>query len=223
MTVFVFDLDDTLYEEITFVRSGFRAVAGYLSQEFKVSANEAFRKMWSALEQKGRGSVFNEVLRDYGLETQRNIRKSLSVYRQHIPQIKLLEDAEQVLQRLPEGSAYIVTDGNKLVQHSKVQALGLYPRIKKCFITYRYGRAHSKPSPYCFQKISQIEKRPPADIVYIGDNPNKDFIGIKPLGFRTIQIKRGPYSNLKLSERYCAEAEVDHLLEIFDVIHQWKV
>ena len=35
--IIVFDLDDTLYEEITYVRSGFKAVASYLSQTYKKS------------------------------------------------------------------------------------------------------------------------------------------------------------------------------------------
>lgn len=219
----VFDLDDTLYEEITFVRSGFHAVANYLSHKHGVSSDEAFQLMWRTLEEKGRGYVFDEVLQYYGLKTQNNVRKSLSVYRLHNPKIRLLPDADQVLKQIPLAKTYIVTDGNKLVQHQKIMALGLYPRVKKCFITYRYGRIHSKPSSYCFQKISHMESCSPTDIVYIGDNPNKDFVGIKSLGFRTIQVKRGPYQDLRLSNEYHAEAEVNSLLEVFDVIKHWKV
>lgn len=223
MTVLVFDLDDTLYEEITFVKSGFKAVAEYLSLEYKVSANGAFHNMWNALEKNGRGVVFNEVLRHYGMESHRNIRKCLSIYRYHTPRINLYPDAEKVLLSLMDKSTYIVTDGNKLVQHNKVQALGLYPRVKKCFITHRFGRLNAKPSPYCFQKISQIENRPPADIVYIGDNPRKDFVGIRPLGYRTIQIRRGPYSSMTLNESFQADARIDRLTEIFEVLNHWKV
>lgn len=193
-----------------------------MSLEHGVSSDEAFRLMWRTLEEKGRGHVFDEVLQHYGLKTQKNIRKSLSVYRLHTPKIRLLPDAEQVLQQIHSTKTYIVTDGNKLVQHQKLKALGLYPRVKKCFITYRFGRIHSKPSPYCFQKITQMESCSPADIVYIGDNPNKDFVGIKSQGYRTIQVKRGPYQNLQLRDEFHAEAEVESLLEIFDVINQWK-
>lgn len=222
MKVFVFDLDDTLYEEITFVRSGFIAVANYLSQEYGINSEESFNIMWNVLNEHGRGLVFNETLRRYGLEKQQLVRKCLSVYRLHSPNINLLPDAEEILQALNNKPVYIVTDGHKIVQHNKLVALGLYPRVKRCFITYRYGRKHSKPSPYCFNKISQIENVVASDIVYIGDNPNKDFVGIKPLGYRTIRIRRGSYKNLEKTEDFNAEVEIDTLMEIFGVLECWK-
>ncbi|MCM3338750.1 HAD family hydrolase [Paenibacillus sp. MER TA 81-3] len=221
MKVFVFDLDDTLYDESTFVRSGFMAVANYLWQEFGIHGEESFKLMWNSLEEHGRGLVFNETLRHYGLERQQTVRKCLSVYRLHSPDIHLLPDAESILQDLNDRSVYIVTDGHKIVQYNKLAALGLYTRVNRCFITYRYGRKHAKPSPYCFNKIAQIEKVNTSDIVYIGDNPNKDFVGIKPLGYRTIRIKRGPYANLLKSDEFNAEAEIDTLTDIINVIQYW--
>lgn len=220
MKVYVFDLDDTLYDEITFVRSGFRAVANYLS-EFGIPAEDAYQRMCSILEKQGRGQVFNDMLLHYGLGGQRHIRKCLSIYRLHNPKISLRADAEEVLNELKELPIYIVTDGNKVVQHNKLLALGLYARVKKCFITYRHGRIHSKPSPYCFHKISLLEKVDPSDIVYIGDNPNKDFVGIKPLGFRTIRIRNGAFKDLSMPESYNADAEIESLSELFKVIKQW--
>lgn len=222
MKVFVFDLDDTLYDEINFVKSGFIAVANYLWKEYGIDENESFELMWSILEEHGRGSVFNRTLRHYGLERQQTVRKCLTVYRLHNPNIQLLPDAEAILQEINDQPIYIVTDGHKIVQHNKLIVLGLYSRVKRCFITYRYGRKHSKPSPYCFNKIAQIEKVNTSDIVYIGDNPNKDFVGIKPLGFRTIRIKRGPYANLLKSDEFNAEAEVETLTDITDVIQCWE-
>lgn len=172
MKVYVFDLDDTLYNEITFVYSGFRAVAAYLSDQYGIPSESSFDLMCRILEEKGRGRVFDEVLEHYRIHGQRHVRKCLSVYRTHTPQISLLPDAETVLQTLSDSPTYIVTDGNKMVQHNKIQALGLYNRVKKCYITYRYGKHHSKPSPYCFQKIAHLEKADPSGIVYVGDNPN---------------------------------------------------
>lgn len=40
MKVVVFDLDDTLYEELTFVRSGFKSVARLLNEHFQVNARK---------------------------------------------------------------------------------------------------------------------------------------------------------------------------------------
>ncbi|WP_374717687.1 HAD family hydrolase [Neobacillus sp.] len=221
MSVYVFDLDDTLYEEITFVRSGFLAVSNYLSDVFGIRSKEAFFFMCRVLEEKGRGAVFDYTLQYYGIKTQRNVRKCLSVYRMHSPTITLSSDAEQILRQLNGNPIYVVTDGNKVVQYNKIRALNLESRLKKYFITHRYGREHSKPSPYCFLKIADIEGKHPSDIVYIGDNPNKDFIGIKPLGFRTVQIKRGPFKDVKLTPSYHAEVEIKTLVELNDVFRIW--
>ncbi|ASR45621.1 haloacid dehalogenase [Paenibacillus kribbensis] len=225
MKVFVFDLDDTLYEEITFVRSGFQAVASYLSEQFGINSQEAFSIMWDVLEQEGRGKVFDRVLEHYGMATRRNIRKCLSIYRLHRPDITLSPDADAVLKRLAvEGSPiYIVTDGNKVVQYNKIKALGLEERVRKCYITYRYGRHRSKPSPYCFQLIAQTEKVDPSDIIYIGDNPNKDFVGIRPLGYRTIRIRRGHFKDTVKPEEYNADVEVETLDQLFETTTAWDV
>lgn len=222
MKVVVFDLDDTLYDELTYVKSGFLAVARELSKLLDASEQELFRQMWNVLEVQGRGRVFDEVLSRYRKRTKSLVRRCLSVYRLHKPDIALLPDAEQAFQQLRGTPVYIVTDGNKVVQHNKLEALGLYGRVKKCYITHRYGRHHAKPSPYCLLKISQAERTPPSDIVYIGDNPHKDFVGIKPLGFRTIRIRRGAYRDLVKPEPYEAETEVRDLTEIFQVFERWR-
>lgn len=217
MKIIVFDLDDTLYDELTYVRSGFEAVAHALGMQFQAEPEALVQLMWQTLKKEGRGKVFNAALESLHQLTNKNVRRCVSIYRHHFPEnLQLYNDAETVMQylevrRIPR---YIVTDGNKLVQHRKLQALQLEQRMTKCFITHRYGVKHAKPSPYCFQKIAQIEKVSPADIVYIGDNIAKDFIGIKKLGFQTIRIMRGSYVSLERPTEYQAHKNVQLLTEI---------
>jgi putative hydrolase of the HAD superfamily len=42
-------------------------------------------------------------------------------------------------------------------------------------------------------------------MVYIGDNPYKDFINIKKIGIHTIRILRGSYKNIKLDSDHEAD------------------
>ena len=49
---------------------------------------------------------------------------------------------------------------------------------------------------------------------YIADNPKKDFIGIKPLGFKTIRIRQGMFKNLEADESQKAHCEIKSLDEI---------
>lgn len=73
---------------------------------------------------------------------------------------------------------------------------------------------HSKPSLYCFQLIAKKEKVEPKNIVYIGDNPTKDFVGIKPLGFRTIRVMTGQHKNKQLSSDYEAELKIHSISDL---------
>ncbi|WP_201317857.1 HAD family hydrolase [Paenibacillus sp. EPM92] len=220
MTVVVFDLDDTLYKELTFVESGFKAVSFDLHNRFGLKPEETFQTMWLELQRHGRGKVFNCVLARYGLETKGNILHCLNIYRKHRPDISLYDDARRCLEELKAYPMYIVTDGNKLVQQSKLQALGLYDHefIRHCYITRRYGIKNEKPSPHCFMKICEREQVDPKDVVYIGDNPNKDFVGIKPLGFRTVRIIRGAFSELIKPNDYEAEHQIESLDELANLL-----
>lgn len=212
--VLVFDLDDTLFDETTYVKSGFEAVAHYLSSKNNFEFNSVLEVMDSILSRKGRGHVFDDTLNYFKIYSKKEVLKCLSVYRMHEPKIKLWKAAEKCLIRFKNHPIYIVTDGNKIVQHKKIVALGLENKVKKYFISYRHGLKHSKPSPYCFLKIAQLEKSNPDKIIYIGDNVNKDFVGIKPLGFKTIRVLTGQHSEISKAKEFEADYTINSLDEL---------
>lgn len=212
--ILVFDLDDTLYEEITYVRSGFQAVANYLKDKYDIPDQEGFAIMIQALETLGRGKVFDAVLHRFNIYSSKNVHKCVTIYRLHAPIIKLSSDGEACLERFRDFPTYIVTDGNKVVQKNKLLALGIYDRVKHPYITHRYGIKNSKPSPYCFLKICERERVSPDQVVYIGDNPNKDFVGIKPLGFNTIRVLTGHFKDLVKDSEFEAHCNIKSLDEL---------
>lgn len=218
MKVIVFDLDDTLYDEMTYVKSGFQAVARFLSERFLIRYDDSMEIMLTELESNGRGQVFDRVLINYEIYSKNNVKDCLRVYRSHHPQIQLYDDAERCIKTLEqmEIPLYIVTDGNKLVQYRKLKTLGLYdhPAIRKCYISRRFGTKHEKPSPYCFMQICTKEQVKPSDVVYVGDNPNKDFVGIKPLGFKTVRVLRGGFVDIQKPQNFEADIAVDSLDEV---------
>lgn len=213
--IIVFDLDDTLYEESTFVRSGMNAVAHYLASILKTNEKEIYQELISAV-QKNRDNVFDRILIKYGKESKKLIKECISVYRSHAPNISLHPSALSCLKRLKQHHLYVVTDGNKLVQKRKFISLGLETFIKHCFCTYAHGIHRSKPSPYCFEEICKWEGCGPTNIVYVADNPHKDFVGIKPLGYRTVRLLQGPYANVKVNPRKEAEFSIQSLNELDD-------
>jgi putative hydrolase of the HAD superfamily len=219
--ILVFDVDDTLYDELTFVLSGFKAVARHLQAQYDLPPARTQRLMRELLDEKGRGAIFDEVLRAHGVYSRGEVKRCVTVFRSHVPQIKLYQDARAFLARqhaAGEHALYAVTDGNARAQSRKVAALGLSRWLQHSFVTHRYGVANAKPSPHCFLKICEREGVSPSQVVYFGDNPRKDFVGIKPLGFRTVRLMRGSHRAVEMPARYEAEFRIQSFRDVDDAL-----
>ena len=214
MPVLVFDLDDTLYPELSYVHSGFRAVATFLSPLLGLPAETLAAGMIAEEAAQGRGQVFDNVLRQHGRWSKALVAACLRTYRQHRPELTLYPDAERCLARFANWPLYIVTDGHKEVQARKVTALHLTGRVRHAYLTNRYGRHRAKPDPHVFQLICQREGVTPNGVTYVGDNVRKDFVGIKPLGFRTVRILRGNYAHLAADSAHEADRSIHSLDEL---------
>lgn len=209
--ILVFDLDDTLYPEITYVQSGFLTVAKALEKAFGWPAEESYQWMMHRLNTQGRHQIFDALLKERHVFTKKLAKQCVSIYRHHFPNIQLSPQAKACLRRFKDNPKYLVTDGHKIVQHLKIEALGLSSLMRFCYITNRYGQHRAKPCPYCFLQICKREKAPTNQVVYISDNPNKDFVGIKPLGFHTIRVLQGCYKDLFLDDAHEAELTIESL------------
>ncbi len=213
--IIVFDLDDTLYEEITYVRSGFKAVANHLSKNYKIETSKnIYRHFAKLLEEQGRGKVFDSFLDKYNLSNRRIVKKCLAVYRLHNPKIRLSASGLSCLERLKDYPKFLVTDGNKIVQTKKVKSLKIDKYFRHMIVTHNYGLKHAKPSPYCFHKILQWENAIPQDLVYIGDNPKKDFVNLKKDGFRTVRVMTGEHKDVEAQFKYEADYQINSLDEL---------
>ena len=219
--ILVFDLDDTLYDEASYARSGMRAVAARLHERHGLPRAEVEQKLIARLAQ-GRSRVFDDVLPALGLRSKTLVRECLSTYRTHTPDIALHRDADACLRRHAGRPLYVVTDGHKGVQQRKVTALGLEARVKRVLITHRFGRHHAKPSPYCFERIREAEGVEASEVVYVGDNPNKDFCGIRPLGYRTVRVVRGMFADVRRGLGDEAEADIATLDDLDQTLEGLK-
>ena len=213
--IIVFDLDDTLYEEINYVDSGFRAVANHLSNQYNIQTPEVVhRELILLLEKQGRGKIFDRFLERYNLSNKWMIKKCLAIYRSHDPDICLSTIGRSCLERFQGFPKYLVTDGNKVVQTKKIKSLEIDNYFKRILITHNYGLKYSKPSTYCFHKILKWEDASPSDLVYVGDNPQKDFVNLKSNGFKTVRVLTGEHRNVVASVDYEAHAKINSLNEL---------
>lgn len=210
--ILVFDLDDTLYDELTYVKSGFKKVADFGENYFKVESNNSYKFMINYLNQNGRGHIFDAWLLKIGKFTKNNLRKCIQIYRSHEPIIKIFPESYKVLNMYyNKYPIYMVTDGNKLVQQKKIHALKVDVFFKKIFITHRFGINNCKPSLTCFKKIKQIELSNWQEIVYVGDNPKKDFVNLNKVGAFTVRVKTGSHSSIISDKDYEAKKIIDNL------------
>jgi|TARA_B100001964_G_scaffold242787_1_gene318649 putative hydrolase of the HAD superfamily len=215
--IIIFDLDDTLYREINYVKSGFRKVSKFLSYKLAINEKEINFEMLRILDKMGRGQVFDYFLEKKNIRNVSLVKKCLQIYRNHKPKIKLDNEAIKVISRLKK-TAYMVTDGNKIVQRKKIKALNIDNKFKKIFITHNYGIKKSKPSVYCFKKIKDLENCQWNKMMYVGDNPFKDFVNLNTLGVNTVRLMKGPNSRIKINKKYDAKYKISNLLQIFNLI-----
>lgn len=184
----VLDLDDTLYLERDYVRSGFAALGRWMGETrgivgFEGVANAHFARG-------ARGNIFNLALADLGAD-EALVSTLVDLYREHSPDIRLAADASEFLGslkgRMPLG---IVSDGPFASQSRKITALGLDAVASPVILTEQHGRDFHKPSTRAFHEIEAAWGLSGRSLVYVADNPEKDFQGPHALGWQTIRIVR---------------------------------
>lgn len=217
MTILIFDLDDTLYLEENYAASGFEAVSDFVLSSYKIPREITLEILLSALHSGERDTAFQKLSFSCRLPN-KAIRECLSVYRGHKPKISLDESTKQVLKTYAKVNKYVVTDGNKIVQKRKVDALKLHSFFEYSFVTHNFGLKAAKPSIFCFNRIREMESVDWMDLVYIGDDPKKDFVNLKPLGVKTIRVMTGRYSGLEVSKDFDAEYRISNLNDLGNVL-----
>jgi putative hydrolase of the HAD superfamily len=186
----VFDVDDTLYLERDYVRSGFTAVAEVLARDHGIASFQ--EEAWAAFLRGERGDIFDTTLRALTGEAPRSlVELCVDVYRNHAPTIALLPDASSfVAWCVTRFSTGVVSDGPQASQRAKVVALGLTSQIDRIVLTGEMGSGWAKPSSQSFRLLEQELGFHGEECVYLADNPIKDFVGPLELGWRTVRVRR---------------------------------
>ncbi len=219
MQFLVFDLDDTLFPEKEFVRSGFQSVGAWVHNSYGI---EGFYEIASRLFESGvRGNTFNLALHELGLEDdQVLIQKMIEIYRSHKPSLSLHQDAQWAINHYRDQFLGIITDGFLQVQQNKTEALGLNSYFSNIIYSDSYGRVNWKPSPLPYLEMMRFRSCQGAKWTYVGDNPRKDFVTAKKLGWRTIHICRpeGEYSEVIVDKSHQADIKIESLYELSNIV-----
>ncbi|MGB3774256.1 MAG: HAD family hydrolase [Leeuwenhoekiella sp.] len=176
-TVIVFDLDDTLYKEINYLRSAYKEIAKYIDES---KWQSLFSEMF-ALYREGK-NVFDHLLTYYNV----NKEDLLHMYRNHIPEIFLEKQTVALLDQIAASGAKltVLTDGRSTTQRAKIKKLGLEKWMNVFFISEEIGS--EKPNEKNFKAVENHFNL--QNYFYIADNLKKDFVTPNKLGWVTIAL-----------------------------------
>ena len=219
-----FDLDDTLYNENDFVKSGFIAVSEYLEDNYSIkNVYPALEKLYKI----NKKNVFNRLLDSYKIEYNQNIIKVLlDIYHYHTDlKIFLNEETKKLLIDIKKRGYYlgIITDGIPKVQRNKIKTLLLEDLVDYYIVTDEFGSIeYRKPNPISFKQILNHFNLTADEMLYIGDNPKKDFAVSQHLPIHTVHYKN--VESLYLGSDYLNDIKpefmIDDLTKIFEIIKE---
>ena len=214
-SVVVFDLDDTLYQELDFVISGFKSI---VEKHFTDNHEYLLKAMlnWHNLNE----NVFEKLLSFFVAELNNDeytIEGLIYTYRNHFPSINLNPGGQRLMDQLKLLGCKIglITDGRGITQKNKIKALGLDNYFELIIISEEFGS--EKP---CYKNFQVFQDKFPLSnhFVYIGDNTQKDFIIPNKLGWLTICLldsgKNIHKQDFTLPEHYLPRIKVTSLNEI---------
>lgn len=203
----IFDLDDTLFPEIEYVKSGFNAIA----KEF--SSPDMYNKLYS-LFLKNPKNVYQRMGFDKA-----TCEKCIQIYRNHKPVLKLSSDTIETLELL-KNRGYklgIITDGRPEGQWNKIHSLDLDNIVDNIIVTDELGSIEfRKPNPEAFKQMKENLSVEYEEMIYIGDNLSKDFIAPKLLGMKTCLYipKDGLYINKSGSN---CDFSIEHIKDLLNI------
>lgn len=216
----IFDLDDTLYPEADYVKSGFGEVENTIEKKFGLKNIKGKLFEYFLLD---KTDVYGRFLRNNGVVfTDSDIKELAESYRAHKPELKLLPEVKDMLLTLRANGCKtgIITDGRPLQQNAKIDALGLRGLVDEVIVTDELGGPNfRKPNPLAFDLMCKNLCVDPEEMVYVGDNPKKDFAVKKYLPVYTVYVRNcGLYKDAGFYDGITPDFIVNRITEILTLI-----
>ncbi len=210
--VVVFDLDDTLYKEVDFLKSAFREIADTIGHP------EVYNFMLKCY--RDGENVFKTVIERYNLSY--TVDQLLEIYRNHKPDITLNTSTVAALNALRDRGVTmgLMTDGRTVTQRNKIKVLGLSRWIGENDILISEEFGYGKPDIHCYEYF--MNRYPEAVFSYVGDNLSKDFVTANRLGWNTICLLDDGRNIFKqdfdIDESYLPKHKICSINEVLSLI-----
>ena len=220
----IFDLDDTLISEDEYIRSGFTAVSQFLRDMYGWDERMTARQLYDLYLEDPK-NVFNRLLSAHDIRYKDNeIMELVEVYREHTPEVHFYPDVRPAITTLKNRGIKLglLSDGYAVTQRKKLTVLGANGKrlFDKIIITDELGRDYWKPDPRPFIMMKEAFLADWTDMVYVGDNPEKDFFIGRDFPIMTVRVMRQQciYSDRPYREGYRETARVNSLEDLVKII-----
>ena len=210
-THIVFDLDDTLYKEIDFVKSAYIYVCKYIRSRFGI---DFFSQIQECIDDGI--NFYDYIISKLHHKHNFSIEKYLELYRFHYPKLSLSADTSEFLNNISDRKIgfSIITDGRSISQNNKIKALGLSHLAQNIIISEETG--YKKPHVNNFKIIEKVY--PDKKFLYIADNTSKDFLAPNTLKWDTVCLLDNGQNihkqNFDLQTKYLPKIKINHLKEL---------
>jgi FMN phosphatase YigB (HAD superfamily) len=190
------DLDDTLFPQQEWLAGAWLAVSDRADALGLDGA--ALRGQLTRVAALGsdRGAIIDAALVAIGLHPEPYVHSLVSAFSGHAPaRLTPYPGAFAALEHLHAVvPVVLVTDGNPLIQHAKIAALGLAGLLDHVVVSDDLGgRAVRKPHPAPFRRALALLDLPPGDVVHVGDRSAKDVAGAYGVAMRCVRVRTGEY------------------------------
>lgn len=171
-SLFIFDLDNTIYNEEDYLFQAYEAVASRFSD---MAAGHDKKSLYETLKQlyykEGREKLFDKFLASAGIDYS-FMPECLNILRNFKPEKPLIiyNNAAEVLKNLSEKkkNIFILTNGNTDQQRNKIRNI-LWNGLDKHIRFIYADDIEPKPSPAGVHYILRITNTEPGNALFVGD------------------------------------------------------
>lgn len=202
VTTFIFDVDDTLYDQLEPFRRAFQKHFSRFEDEVKIEelyklsrkySDEAFETTGYEMKNMRKMHIYriSKAFEELGIRISDEEALQFQLdYEAFQNEIKLIDGMPQIFELLLQRGAKIgiITNGANDNQLRKIKQLGLEKWIAPENMLVSEGAGVSKPSKEIFEAMERRMGFSKNDVYYIGDNFDNDVIGATAAGWKTIWV-----------------------------------
>ena len=218
----IFDLDNTLLDFMNMKMIAVEsAVHGMIEAGLQMEKDLAKNAIFKIYEEKGLEyqEVFDDFIqKELGKIDYKILASGIVAYRKaREASLILYPNVNSTLITLSKWGLKlgVVSDAPSREAWMRICSVNLH-HIFDAIVTFHDTGMH-KPSPEPFEKISSLLKVPPENSLMVGDWPERDVIGAKKLGMKTVFAK---YGDVFSTENSGADYDVMDIKEILSIISE---